>query len=255
MKIKTYIINLKRSEDRRKKMEEMLSEFDQLDYSFIKAVDGQNLSENELDDLFDRAEFMRVYGRLPRVGEIGCTLSHRKAYEIFLKSNEEYCLILEDDVVVNPDIDKITEHLNEFVPSSLPWVLLFTPWFSYFPKSLFSCKEYKVHNVNYASNAMAYMINRKAAELMISENVPYIVADDWWHYKKKGVTLLGVVPSLVSFGSLSESTLINIRPSVRIDVKDRKRSFSEVYLFKQINSYGTLVIHKLLKTFGFYNRF
>jgi len=49
-------------------------------------------------------------------GEVGCALSHMKAYENLIHSGEEYALILEDDVIGN---DKDIEKIQELIPELL----------------------------------------------------------------------------------------------------------------------------------------
>ena len=46
--IKTYIINLKSSVDRKKRITENLKGLSFLDYSFIEAVDGRSMTHDEI---------------------------------------------------------------------------------------------------------------------------------------------------------------------------------------------------------------
>lgn len=39
-----------------------------------------------------------MYGKILTPGEVGCALSHVKALEYFLETDDSYCLILEDDI-------------------------------------------------------------------------------------------------------------------------------------------------------------
>lgn len=45
--MKTYIINLERSKDRKNNMEEILKDYPSLDYEFVAAVDGKAMNEAE----------------------------------------------------------------------------------------------------------------------------------------------------------------------------------------------------------------
>ena len=44
---------------------------------------------------------------LPTWGSAGCAISHIKCWELFLKKKKNYCLILEDDIIID-DIEKFT---------------------------------------------------------------------------------------------------------------------------------------------------
>ncbi|WP_158617277.1 glycosyltransferase family 25 protein [Falsigemmobacter faecalis] len=47
---------------------------------------------------FDNHRFRSLHNRPIRRGELGCALSHKRCLEIFLASDEEHCLVFEDDV-------------------------------------------------------------------------------------------------------------------------------------------------------------
>ena len=102
-----YIINLERSPERREYMSTILDE-QGLSYEFVNAVDGRELDDSYVDSLTQNA--IRTYGK----GEIGCFLSHLKTYQTFLKSDKDYCLILEDDVTFADDfVHKLNVCLSE----------------------------------------------------------------------------------------------------------------------------------------------
>tara|TARA_Y100000287_G_scaffold16019_1_gene11299 strand:- start:304 stop:1092 length:789 start_codon:yes stop_codon:yes gene_type:complete len=84
-----YCINLDGQTDRWKSMEDMLKYWQIENYTRISAYDGRD------DDLSDILK-----GRYPdsmTSGEVGCTTSHLKALKEFLKTDEPYALIMEDD--------------------------------------------------------------------------------------------------------------------------------------------------------------
>ena len=66
----------------------------------ISAIDGKTLDEQQVTRLapplnsFLKLEFPRELTK----GEIGCFLSHRKAWKRFLESEDDWALIMEDDV-------------------------------------------------------------------------------------------------------------------------------------------------------------
>ena len=78
--MKAYIINLKKSVDRKKYMQEQLEKMFFLSAEFVEAVDARGMTEREKNVFFDTELFCKRYVKEVRPGEIGCTLSHQKCY-------------------------------------------------------------------------------------------------------------------------------------------------------------------------------
>ncbi len=101
--IPVFVINLKRSKERRARAQEVLGSLG-LAYEFIEAVDGNDLSEREVAEIRRNSADPRTRLRggtnsLSR-GEIGCALSHLKVFELIVKDNLDYACIMEDDLVI-----------------------------------------------------------------------------------------------------------------------------------------------------------
>jgi glycosyl transferase, family 25 len=99
---KAYLINLDRSEDR---LERIKGEAEHAGVELVRVpgVDGRNVSAPERV-LLDEPGFLRDHGKRPLPGEYGCYASHLKALETFLEGEDEFGLILEDDVVLSPGL-------------------------------------------------------------------------------------------------------------------------------------------------------
>lgn len=86
-----YVINLENRQDRRKYIESELKINDIKDYTIIDAIYG------EAED-FSKTVYLPQITNLTKA-ELGCTLSHLKAIETWLKnSKSEYAIIIEDDL-------------------------------------------------------------------------------------------------------------------------------------------------------------
>ena len=136
--MKTYIVNLESSPERKEYMENLLKDIPALEYEFIKAVDGRKLTDSERNALFDSSRAFKRYGRECRPGEIGCTLSHQQCYKKIAESAEDYALILEDDIVINCTDNAIWEKMQAFLcKENKPMVLLLSGnyWYSRTPVS------------------------------------------------------------------------------------------------------------------------
>ncbi len=191
MGIKTYIINLEKSTVRKQYMQDLLSPYPFLDVEFVKAIDGRLLTEGERESLFDYSKSKTVYGRILNAGEVGCALSHRKAYEEILKGDETYALVLEDDISILRDLNHLPlEKIDKILRSSQPRALMLSGDYSFYRKE-------PVIKIYSAVGAYAYLINKAAAKRILSISPPCCVADDWMYYKRKGLRLFAVYPYVI----------------------------------------------------------
>lgn len=103
-----YVINMKFRSDKRKRMTDELNKHG-LKAEFIDAIVGYNIDINKMinNDLINN----KIHRELRR-GEIGCYLSHIKTWETFMKSDNKYALILEDDAVF---MDNFKEKFKELL--------------------------------------------------------------------------------------------------------------------------------------------
>ncbi|HET9061542.1 MAG TPA: glycosyltransferase family 25 protein [Acidimicrobiales bacterium] len=97
--MKTYVINLARSVERRAHMVAQMAGSG-LDYEWVDAVDGRNLDLG--DPLLFAPGLASRQGFRP--GAAGCGLSHISAYDRIVERNEPVALVLEDDVELPDDI-------------------------------------------------------------------------------------------------------------------------------------------------------
>ena len=98
--MKTFVINLASRKDRIQKFEE--NNADYISYDVLRAVDGYQVSYDELNRMgFDvNHKWIDPILQTPLTkGEVGCFLSHWKAWKQCIKADEP-CLILEDDAVI-----------------------------------------------------------------------------------------------------------------------------------------------------------
>lgn len=193
----TFVINLKRSRDRKEYMMSQCKDFSFLDIQYIEAVDGKAMSEKERHEKFDYTQFFKKYSVAVRPGEIGCTLSHQKCYKKIMDENIPYVLILEDDVVLPKNhFEEILSLIEEQIKSNIPQVILLSGWYWY-TKTNKCFGKYKFVDVYNAWQTHSYIINKAAARLLV-DNKPYTLADDWYYARRKGVKLQAVLPHIVT---------------------------------------------------------
>ena len=189
--IQAYLINLDRS---KKRLAYVRPKIKALGYPFerIRAIDGQSLSTQFIQKHTDN--FARTHWNLfsyepnqaffLRRGDMGCALSHIKAWKRFLKSNAQYALIFEDDATFNSNtlhsvLEQLKGHATEWdiVSFDAQTLSAFYPaWARTLlkPLPLFELKPpYRV--VVYLKQIVlssAYLINRQAAQNLIQLALP-----------------------------------------------------------------------------------
>lgn len=103
--MKTYIISLKRAEDRRAFCKETYKDFE-----FFDAIDGGETNHNL---------------KPMKKGEVGCFLSHRKLWYNLLDSpTDDWVLVLEDDAKPIKDWKRHLEKVIETIPKQYGLVWL-----------------------------------------------------------------------------------------------------------------------------------
>jgi glycosyl transferase, family 25 len=106
--VPNYVINLARSPERRAHMEAQLAKA-RAPYEIVTAVDARDLDLSDANlvapHVLDRSWF--------RPGAVGCALSHLRVYRTVLERGSERALVLEDDVLLPPDLAELTGAIAE----------------------------------------------------------------------------------------------------------------------------------------------
>jgi glycosyl transferase family 25 len=196
-RLSTYLINLDRAADRRKRMNWLLSRHG-LVFERIQAVDGNDIALPS--PLFDERGYLKRHGRLPNRGEIGCYMSHVECAGRLLASPFEHALILEDDLDFDEDLlDTLSCALDE----AAHWDLLRLSSVNSghkFPV-LRLCDKYRLAlTLTREKGSGAYIINRKAAAwitgALLPMKLPYDLAFDLEH--EAGLSACFISPAPVS---------------------------------------------------------
>lgn len=88
-----------------------------LDIEFFEAVNGRELAADQLG-FYDRDKRLRYFGRDLLPGELGCIRSHHNIYEKIVAENISVSVVLEDDVLLEPDVRSVFEALTQ---TKRPW--------------------------------------------------------------------------------------------------------------------------------------
>ena len=115
-----YFINLDHSLGRRHFMEEQLNRLQgmmpegKMAFIRVSAVDAEKLDEETINAHYEKNHYSFNARFFPNVlsgggmsqGEIACFLSHRKCWEQIVQSEDEYAVVLEDDVIFSEKAGK-----------------------------------------------------------------------------------------------------------------------------------------------------
>lgn len=167
--IKSYLINLDRSEERLKRFEGIAVSL-RLTVVRIPAVDGSRFTPAELKTYENSASRFGPLGP----GEIGCFLSHRIAWETILQNDDEWAAVFEDDVYLSRDATTLLDDVS-WIPQGTDIIKLETTripvslgdqegevTFTEIPRKLFPL-------LSPHGGAGGYLISRHAARELIGD--------------------------------------------------------------------------------------
>lgn len=202
-----YVINLDRDVGR---MASIAGNLEALGLRFRRqsAVLGKEVTAWE--SLVD-AELYGARNRrpMPRPNEVGCYLSHLKVMEEFLRTDESWCLILEDDAEVRPECVEVLAALGRADDWDLVKFFCFHSGMPVRKRPLTPAHHLVVHLTRTTSSA-AYAVNRKAAATLlrsmqpITEQVDHALDRPW----DTGLRIRAVRPLPVVLAPVSVETTI-----------------------------------------------
>lgn len=169
--INTYIINLDKHEKRKVDLIDNIksNNYDKwLDIHFIKAIDGANLTLDESKSFTICPHWYDPYFKTGITeGEIGCALSHYKAWTEFYNSGKKHAIFLEDDVtIINDNFEKNLTYLLSY-PHSADIVYILR-------KPLFPANEKELDNFNIFKEIKAsywmcgYLLTRNGVQKLLN---------------------------------------------------------------------------------------
>jgi glycosyl transferase, family 25 len=182
-----FIINLKRSADRRVRIEQAFKKLE-LRFQLFEAIDGYALTANELAVIIDPNN---EYPRKFKPGEVGCFLSHYNVIKRIVEEKLPYALILEDDIEVSNNLPQLLLKLEKVIKQGDVISL-----YSSFPAG---CKLRTENKIDEAYDFLkpeegelvvgnvAYIITQEVAQKMVQALLPMNnVIDDWRFWIEKG---------------------------------------------------------------------
>lgn len=195
--MRTFVINLDSSKLRMAEMNQRLTEIN-LAYERMPAVNGSQLSTEELHSFYKPALNKQLYRRPLSAGEIGCYMSHRNCWVKIQEQQLDLALILEDDAEMS---DQLSALLSNIEKIQQPWdiIKLCDP-----PKKKVVFKSVQLHcdfklclYKKVPSRATGYVVSLSGAKKLLQarENFARPVDDDMQFYWEYSGSIFGVEPS------------------------------------------------------------
>ena len=103
MNVRAFVIHLQRAKQRRAQVDHIISSCP-VKTQVIDAVDGSAMSEDERTRVYTSDKlFEPRYPFVIGAGEIGCFLSHRRAWQAIVDAGIDAGLVIEDDVEIDKE--------------------------------------------------------------------------------------------------------------------------------------------------------
>lgn len=112
MKCKVFVINLDKSTERMAFMHQQLEQLN-IEYVRVPAVYGKELTDSEIDAVYDNKKNLAKYDKELNVGEIGCYLSHVNCWNMMVEQQLDYALILEDDSILHSEFVSLIDSIGK----------------------------------------------------------------------------------------------------------------------------------------------
>lgn len=171
----TYIINLDRKIENFYKLQNIYRNIG----IYPKRVSAVDASKNEHLEHKDQINKLCLKA-CPNI-VMAISLSHKRVAEEFLRTDKEYCLVLEDDAYPKDEfpnmVDKILK-MEEKVPRDWDFILLYCQGV---------CKRGSIKTNWLSGSAVAYLMSREGAKKAINSEVKYHVDMDRAGNKKYNI--------------------------------------------------------------------
>ncbi len=204
-----YLINLAENSQRLANCEEQFHKHD-LQFERIEGVNGWKMSQAEIEAVYDSALNKRRY-KLPLVpAEIGCYLSHRKAWKRIAEGDAEGGFIFEDDLKAAPDLARILEALSSDSTGDWNMVKLFSfdQNLKVFGSRTLLDKIRIVQPYKIPTCLIGYALTRAGAQRLFSRSVKIFrpVDEDQKFFWETGLLISCILPSPIGVGEEASAT-------------------------------------------------
>lgn len=227
MKSKIFVLSLKESTDRRKKIINNFNNYG-LKFDFFDAYKGYDVPKRIINNNLS----IKVLGKKLSSGEIGCAYSHYLLLKkLVADKNHDFYLIFEDDVSLVKNFKKIYKIIIN-LDLSINNLIIFTSGYDFFPRfktKIFINEDYNLFR-NAGSNWGTYgmVVSKNIAQKILKnyEKGIFLPADFYGrkHYEVK-IPIYGLYPPVLYHPHLEEN------PNNSIIGASRRSLYEKVKIF------------------------
>ena len=247
-----FIINLDRDVYRYQALLLLVQQLN-MPYQRVSGIVGRALPESFRESFVDEKIYKLAFnGAKPGAGEIGCFLSHVKAWTLFLNSNAEFALILEDDAQFNPSI--LASTLKQLVDQKKNWDIcsLFIPATPLTTRCVAELRApyTLVRFLTETTGTVGVVLNRNAALALLSKAEKYTLPVDHyiqrtWEFDRS-IQFTGVSPGVITETQYFSS----------IDQEGRREKAPKVWGLALVQRMRSQIFHGKSKLFSWvYNEY
>lgn len=204
-----FIVNLQHDDEKKSHMEKIANSLD-LKFEFITAIYGNDLTQLQVDEVYDEDLSQKVFGRGLSRGELGCALSHLSIYQKMVDEKIETALILEDDVDISIDIHDILKSTGQFPEN---WELILCGYYSetatqkvsmssFWGKSDVTSSHQSVRLVELAYGTHGYIINLRGAKKLLQTLKTIIRPIDHYTGSELYLNMYALFPRIISLNEV-----------------------------------------------------
>jgi len=192
--IKIFVINLKRSPERRNEIIRQMNLYE-LKFEFFEAIDGKLISAETIQKSRERSDHWYKVDEgqdaTMKLGEIGVAMSHYNLYQKIISDNLDLAIIIEDDVNFDKRFQQFLQSRNQVKSIMKNFDLILLGYCthdakfdhgavcSYWGRNKISKNYYVGIPVIWYWSAIAYVVSRKGALLLSQKQgqFPCVTAD------------------------------------------------------------------------------
>jgi glycosyl transferase family 25 len=198
MKHKIFVINLDERADKFKNAEDQLIA-QGLTCERISAVRGSNLTEEQIQQAYDKVANKKHYMKTMSVGEIGCYMSHRAAWQKIVDENLDYGIILEDDCKLENNFYKLPALIEQL--KNWDYIKLTGPRGRKTIQDTAALSDgFSIAHYNKVPiSTPGQVVSLKGAQTLLTNSQPFFrpVDVDLQQYWEKKIDIIGIEPKLV----------------------------------------------------------
>lgn len=236
-KVDIYVINLDKSVDRMKKIDDQMSALN-LQYIRFSAIYGKELSDSEID----KYTTTTCRHLLCNHSMIGCALSHVSVWKKIIESGADFALVLEDDANLGKDLPHFLSSGVQEIYSKTRFNML--SLFSVFSPNIGNYETigdgtYTVRKGIFPLSTVTYVITRQGAEKLlellgerVKYHIDFRIAIQTLFKKFENYYEL-VTPKLVTIDDSEPSTISTSKKSIVLSCLSKMKFHRTCWLLNQ----------------------